>query len=89
METITSNGHASDIVSLTPSNQRRLQRLHARAELAQEIAQQTHQALQEAITGLFEDAGIEVGQRDNFNVDWRTGTLSLRRQQEEQSWPTT
>ena len=71
-----------DSVALSPSNLRRIHRLHNRVELAQEIMQQANQALQEALLPIFEDAGIECGPQDRFHVDFRAATLHLIRQGE-------
>jgi len=71
-----------DSVALSPANLRRLHRLHSRTELAQEMAQQTTAALQEALLGIFEDAGVETGPQDRFHVDWRASTLRLIRPEE-------
>ena len=85
METITNHVDSPispDSVQLSPANLRRLHRLHNRAEMAQEMFQAANQALQETLAALFEDAGIQAGPQDGFSVDWRSGTLSLRRQGE-------
>jgi hypothetical protein len=69
-------------VKMTQSTLRRLHRLHARVEFAQEIMQAAQAQFQEALLGIFEDAGIEASAQDGFHIDWRASTLSLRRGEE-------
>jgi len=82
METITSNGTDTNVVSLSQPNLRRLHRLHSRAELAQEIAQEASIQLNQAVSDVLEDAGIKPAPQDRYEFDWRNGTLSLRHQGE-------
>ena len=69
---------AEDRVPLTASVARRLQCLSARAELALEVHQQTQRALLEVVVGICEDAGLSYQEGDQFSVDWRTNTLTLK-----------
>lgn len=71
-----------DRVKLTPSTARRLFALSVRAEQAQELQRTTQQAFIEAVTGIFEDAGIQYEPTDRFNIDWRESTVILRPREE-------
>jgi galactokinase len=67
-----------NVVSLSPATARRLNGLAAQARLAADLQQQTHKAFVEAITGIFEDAGLVCGEQDNFRIDWQHATMTLR-----------
>jgi hypothetical protein len=66
-------------VPVHPNALRRLHRLHARLEFAQELVQQANAQFQETLLGIFEDAGVQASPKDGFHIDWRGGTVSLRR----------
>lgn len=70
-------------ISVSSSTLRRLHRLHARAELAAELNAQTNAQFQEAMLGIFEDAGLQASQQDGFSIDWRASTVTLKRRGEE------
>lgn len=74
-------------VTLSPTELRKLARLHARAEGAAQVAQAAivaaqaaQETLQQALTETCEDAGMEVPQGQNapVSVDWRTGVVKLQ-----------
>lgn len=62
---------------LTPSVLRRLNRLHAQAELMQALAQQTQATLQSAAYAACEDAGITIPKGMNLDIDFATGAVTV------------
>lgn len=83
-------------VTLDPAALRRLTRLQARAEGANQAAQaammaaqQAQQTLQQTLTEECQDVGmtIPMGGQGQVDVDWRTGVVKLRPPLEPQGAP--
>jgi hypothetical protein len=69
-------------VSLSPSAARRVHRLYTRAEWAAELHQAAQLAFQQALIEAFESAGLSMASTDRYSIDWRTGTVTLRPEEE-------
>ena len=72
----TVNG--ANVVDLSSSVSRRLYRLSVRVEMAQQLVQEAQAQFIAALEGVFEDAGVEFHREDQFSIDWRTNTITLR-----------